>query len=356
MKFSVLFFLMFLFSRFAFADSIAEMHNDTLFNSDTCIDSLDIPDSSSQNSSINIPDSVTTATSKASVLTPETPIDSSESSNGLFFGFGSGVTLGDLPILSLWKNSLPDSLGSYGLSQNSFSLSADTSLPDSLQIADTSKLAFSIKEHPSVYNMTFPLRLSMARISDNRIFKTSLTYSFIYKNHKSILFTADDTLNRRIDIKQKLFLHSLSLEFLYGIKIPSQYFSIESIQKSYFLVGLGFSPLLYLKTDRDIRNHSTDERMSQVLNTILVNNKSVKTFGATFTFKTGITAIRSLSSNAIAEFGMFYTLNWFDYFYKDGHRMNKNDLDPTRNDSDNLSFLSNRFEIGVSLYKKHVRK
>lgn len=349
-KFTV---LLMILSAASFADSIPEQRIDSIpetnllsDSSITSTDTSEVPDSiiqsdSMSEQSIDVP------------FVPEIPPpDSIKPSNGLFLGFGAGVTLGNLPLLPLWKNSLPDSLTKLGLQANSFIVSADTSLPDSLQIADTSMLVFKIKEHPSFYNMTFPVRLSISRLSDKSILRASLSYSLIYKNQKSIVFAADDTLNRRIDMKQKLFLHSAALEVNYGIKIPPQYFSIESIEKSYFFIGLGISPVLYLKSIHDIDNKSEDLRMRQVENRIRESSKNLSALGTTFTFKTGISAIRRLSSNGIAEFSLCYTLDWFDYFYDDGKRLQKSNISGSIEDKGDLSFLSNRFEIGVSLYRQ----
>lgn len=345
--------LLMILAAVSFADSIPEQRIDSIPETDllsdssyTTTDTFELSDSM-----IQIPDSTSEQTDVP--LNPEIPPpDSIKPSNGFFLGFGAGVTLGNLPLLPLWKNSLPDSLTKLGLQQNSFIVNADTSLPDSLQIADTSMLEFRIKEHPSFYNMTFPLRLSIARVKDKSIFRASLTYSLIYKNQKSIVFAADDTLNRRIDMKQKLFLHSAALEVNYGLKIPQQYFSIESIEKSYFFVGLGISPVLYLKSTRDIDNKSEDLRMQQVENSIRESGENLSALGTTFTFKTGISAIRRLSSNGIAEISLCYTLNWFDYFYNKGKRLQKSNISGNIEDKDDLSFLSNRFEISVSLYRQ----
>lgn len=352
MTFSGLSFIsLFLFSiAITFADTIPEIKSDTLVNMTTPADSSEIPDSTFQAPESKILQSPALPSDSAITIS-----DTSVNSTGLFFGIGAGLTMGNLPLVSLWKNSLADSLTHLGLQENSFIITPDTLLPDSLQIADTSKLAFRIKEKPSIYNMTFPIKLSIAKINDNNFFKASVIYSLIYKNQKSIVFAADDTLNRRIDLKQKIFLHSVSMEVNYGIKIPPQYFSIESIEKSYLFIGFGISPLLYLKSVNQIENKSDDIRMKKVERSISENSKKQSAFGTTFTFKTGISAIRHLSSNGIAEVSLCYSLNWFDYFYKNGKRLQKSDFDPAQDKKD-LSFLSNRFEIGVSLFRKHDSK
>lgn len=346
--------LLIILTTASFADSIPEQRIDSVPEPNLLSDSsyANTDTSEVSDSIIQIPDS-TSAKSETVPLNPEIPPpDSIKPSNGLFLGFGAGVTLGNLPLLPLWKNSLPDSLPDLGLQTNSFIIHADTSLPDSLQISDTSLLEFKIKEQASVYNMTFPVRLSISRLSDKSLLRASLTYSLIYKNQKYIVFAADDTLNRRIDMKQKLFLHSAALEVNYGLKIPPQYFSIESIEKSYFFVGLGISPVLYLKNIRDIDNKSKDQRMQQVENSIRESGKNLSALGTTFTFKTGISAIRRLSSNGTAEISLCYTLNWFDYFYNNGKRIQKSNLSGNIEDKGDLSFLSNRFEIGVTLYRQ----
>jgi len=109
---------------------------------------------------------------------------------------------------------------------------------------------------------------------------------------------------------------------------------------------------LYLKSIHDIDNKSEDLIMRQVENRIRESSKNLSALGTTFTFKTGISAIRRLSSNGIAEFSLCYTLDWFDYFYDDGKRLQKSNISGSIEDKGDLSFLSNRFEIGVSLYRQ----
>ena len=109
---------------------------------------------------------------------------------------------------------------------------------------------------------------------------------------------------------------------------------------------------MYLKNIRDIDNKSKDQRMQQVENSIRESGKNLSALGTTFTFKTGISAIRRLSSNGTAEISLCYTLNWFDYFYNNGKRIQKSNLSGNIEDKVDLSFLSNRFEIGVTLYRQ----
>ncbi len=353
------YFIFFFWVAVSFADSIPELKPDTVTQPHPQTDSSYVLIDTTEGSDsliTQIPES-TTVQPGAIPLNPEIPPqDSIRPSTGFFFGFGAGVTLGNLPLLPLWKASLPDSLSKFGLQDKSFAIFPDTSIADSLQFADTAKLAFRIKELPSAYNMTFPFRISAARLNDNSFLKASLLYSLISKNQKSIVYAVDDTLKRRIDLKQKLLLHSVSLEVNYGIKIPPQYFSIESIEKSYFFVGLGVSPLLYLKCVSDIENKSEDNRLALVENSIKESIKNQSAFGTTFSFKTGLSAVRRLSSNGIAEINICYSLSWFDYFYSNGKRLQKRDISGKDEEKKELSFLSNRFEIGVSLYKRAERK
>ncbi|HEX2955871.1 MAG TPA: hypothetical protein VHO70_03535, partial [Chitinispirillaceae bacterium] len=189
MTFSGLRFLsLFLFSiAITFADTIPEVKSDTLVNltapadsSDQIADSSEIPDSTFKAPESKILQSLALPSDSAVTI-----YDTTVNLTGLFLGIGAGVTLGNLPLVSLWKNSLADSLTHLGLQENSFFITPDTLLPDSLQIADTSKLVYRIKEKPSIYNMTFPIKLSIAKINDNNFFKASVIYSLIYKNQKS---------------------------------------------------------------------------------------------------------------------------------------------------------------------------
>lgn len=349
-----------------FADTIPEITSDTASKidaTDTAASTHTVPvpvvDSIASSTTDSVPEenlvhpqtqTKLESTTKAATDTLETPNDTTPKLPGFYLGFGAGVSLGDMPAFSMWKNSLPDTLSDLKLESNSFIDPLDIPNSDSL-IADTSNLVFKLKEHPSVYNMTFPIRLSATKINEKSFIKTSLSYALIFKKQKSIVFAADDTLGKRIDIKNNLFLHSLSLDLTFGKEIPLQYFSIESIEKSYFVIGLGFSPLLLLKSDYSVKNSSKSERMKLVADAISLSN-NCNAFGTTFTFKAGISSIKRLTQNGIAEIGLFYSLNLFDYFYENGDRLKKRDIDPVGNDSKNLSFISNRFELGVNFYRK----
>jgi hypothetical protein len=199
--------------------------------------------------------------------------------------------------------------------------------------------------------MTFPIRLSVSKIREHDQLGASLAFSLINKQFKGSVYTLNDSLEQRIDIKEKLGLYSLALEFSYAREIPPQYFSIESFEKSNFVIGAGVSPLLSIRRTNSLVNHSSDIRMKEVYDSMSVHMSNNTSYGVAVTLRAGVSAIRRLQSGNGTEIGVFYTFNRFDYFHSNGNRTHTTDIDPSINEHKRLSFLSNRFEIIISFLR-----
>ena len=324
-------------------DTLQSSETDTIL-SDTAVEN--------QNAPLSLPDSISTPLTGTKAPETRLPSESADKApKGFMIGIGAGWSLGDFSVLNIWKKSLPDSLQNFGLDAYSFRVEPDTTLPDSLWGADTAQLKYQIKEKPNDYNMAFPIKLSFYKVRENDRFSASLSFLLVSKKFKASVLAVDDSLDRRVDIKEKMVLYSLAVEAMYGHKIPERYFSINGVERSDFVAGIGIAPLVSLKTSNSTKLYSDDLRMSAVNDSIVSALDKLTSYGISFSFRAGISTIRKLESNSALEIGISYNLNWYNYFYSNNKRIFSSDIDPYTKNNKELSFFSNRFEITFSLLK-----
>jgi hypothetical protein len=275
--------------------------------------------------------------------------------SGVYAGIGIGWSLGKFDAEQLWERTLPSTLIDLHLKDTTLVIPpGTTNTGSSLSNGDSSLLRFSIKDKPSSYNMTFPISISLTKYRKGDRFTGALAFSLFSKNQKSSVSMLNDSLSRRIDLRQKFLLYSLSLHFMYSKRISPIYFSIDGIDRSDLLLGLSITPLMRMKTTGSTKRYSDadDSRIIGIEDTIkkqLLNNNS---YGFGMSIRTGISTTQQYSTGAL-QIDLLYTLSWNDYFYNNGNRvhrgtLNKNDPEPDRT----LSFLSNRLEINFSLLRK----
>lgn len=252
----------------------------------------------------------------------------------------------------MWEKTLPDSLKDFGLLSGSFSISPDTASSDSLtRLGDTSGLRFSIKEKPAIYNLSVPLTLSITKFRERSHFTSALTFSLFSKTQKGSIYVLNDSLDRRVDIRQKFMMYSLTLNFLYGTRINPRYFSIDGVDRTNFMLGVGITPLVSMNRTFSTKRHSDDIRIRSIEDSISSLFKDKHDYGFAANVKTGITTQSHLAKGGI-EVGLFYTLSWYNYFLNDGDRVYRRDLNPSEKDADKpLSFISNRVELTITLIR-----
>lgn len=284
--------------------------------------------------------------------TPAKLIDSPDSINfrGIYGGIGAGWSLGSFEAINIWENALPDSLGHLHLTSLTLQQLPDTTSQDSLlRKGDTSSLRFTIKDKPSTYNMAFPLSISLTKFRKNDRFSTSLIFSLFSKSQKASVYILDDSLERRIDLRQKFLLYSLALNLNYAKRIPQIYFSVDGIDRTDLLFGLSITPLMRMKTINSIKRYSDDNRILGIEDTIRSNlNSTTDSYGLSLSFRAGISTLQKLSTGAI-EVSLLYTCSWNDYFYNNGERIRIGSLNKNHDNSNKpLDFITNRFEINCS--------
>ena len=93
-----------------------------------------------------------------------TGLDSLDLSSGFYISGGAGLSIGGSPVFTLWSDGLPSGLLDFGLADSSFS---------GMATGDTLGLRFQTRKAPDVYNMMFPLSISVGKISGRNRFATS---------------------------------------------------------------------------------------------------------------------------------------------------------------------------------------
>lgn len=354
-----------------FSDSSSDLppDNDSSYHStadtvqDTSASSLD-SSADIQSISSDSGENVMAAESPPDLTIP--PVISPETSDGLdedtlsltgwHLGFGIGLSLGSLPVLKLWEKSLPLSLESFGLEPQSF-IRTDTS-SDTLSFGDTSLLAFTEIEAPTIYNITFPLMVSIIRFRENDRFISSLGFSHISKQQKTTVFSRDDTTGSRVDIRNKLRFYSLTIDLTYSLQIPPEYFSINEFDRTGFFIGCGVSPLVSVSTIYKTDSHfdRQNERMIDIEKSIVERSGSFTCYGLSAFLKAGISTVRRLTARQSMEISVSWSLNKYDYFRSNGNDVLKKEINHGHEDNTKLSFLSNRLDISFSLLRRLKNK
>ncbi|HMA64272.1 MAG: hypothetical protein ACM31E_05140 [Fibrobacterota bacterium] len=273
--------------------------------------------------------------------------------DGKYAGIGIGWSLGSFEAAKIWEHTLHSNLQSFYLSDTAFTILKDSTSSDTLirNYGDTSKLRFTVKEKPSGYNMSFPVSLSLVSFGPDSKHSWVLSFFLFSKNQKSSLYTIADSVNRRIDINQKFRLYSASLHYLYSHRVPPLYMIIDNVHRTDVVAGLGIAPLMYIGSSNIVKKLSDDKRINAIYDSINNQFQSFGMYGLSMSLKAGISTVKRIKSGAL-EASILYTMTWNDFFYDNGKRVHRSDLDPIDGDGrKRLSFMSNRFEISLALLK-----
>jgi hypothetical protein len=278
--------------------------------------------------------------------------------NGTYAGIGIGWSLGSFEAAKIWEQTLHSDLQSFHLTDTAFTILKDTTSSDTLirNYGDTSKLRFTVKEKPSGYNMSFPISLSLVTFRPESKHSWVLSFFLFSKNQKSSLYTIADSVNRRIDINQKFRLYSASLHYLYSHRVPPLYMVVENISRTDVVAGLGIAPLMYLGSSNIVKKLSDDKRINAICDSINKQFQSFEMYGLSMSLKAGFSTVKRIKSGAL-EASILYTMTWNDFFYDNGKRVHRSNLDPLDGEGNKrLSFLSNRLEISLALLKGFSKK
>jgi hypothetical protein len=259
----------------------------------------------------------------------------------MIIGAGIGLSVGSIPVFSIWKNGLPQSLAGFGISSSSLG-----------QPADSVPLAFFLKENPDIYNMVFPLSISFDRCFSQSRLGTALSFSLISKNYTSSIATAADSSLRRIDIRQQLSLYTLTLDLLYGRKIPARYFSVDGVDRTDAIIGISIAPLLALNKRSSIKSNTSDPRFTSLADSLAKGANSFSSYGVAFGWRAGIMTLRRLSNQGGVEAGISYFGAWSGRFRTGEVPLLERQISNTGAEGKEISSISHRIELSVSLVRK----
>ncbi|MDR0307315.1 MAG: hypothetical protein LBI42_10840 [Chitinispirillales bacterium] len=260
-------------------------------------------------------------------------------------GVGAGMSIGSIPLFTMWKNSLPDSIVHMGIPID-FGKNELT--------GDTAALRYTITNSPEEFNVILPVNLSVYNIKNDRIATLGLSFFYTSKQFQSMIFPYLDTLNRRVNIDEKLHFYSLSLEAGYQKAISPAFFSIDGSQKTLFSLYLAASPLNFFKRNGSVKTSvpKNDERIHSVADSVREKFSYISANGSSLSWRLGFTTLKRYSDKGGLETGLFYGGSYNALFYNKGSRIAKSKIFTAENESDkNLSFLQSKIELRVTLLR-----
>jgi len=240
-----------------------------------------------------------------------------------FFSIGAGWALGSFPVLSEWQNALPDSAGKI------LPLNPDT-------------FGFVITEPVNTYNILFPIYLSYTPFVFSRssvAFEGS--FFFIRKGIQATL--QHDTLPPKIDYKQSMSCYGFTLGVFYRRQIDEQYFRIEKVDKTSFILGLSALPYSRITKSETLTSSGVSDSVITAARALLQNFHAWGMGGA---WRIGISSEQTLSATSGMEVSISYIGRYMGLFRDNGAYLLNKDVNPlSDNPSDKLSSLSNTVEI-----------
>jgi hypothetical protein len=273
--------------------------------------------------------------------TTDTKSDTAAVITGKYYGFGAGLSLGAIPLFSMWKNALLDSLSRIGIPP---SFGSDTSA------GNTGNLRHNVIEAPEEFNFFIPFQISIYRVKENSSASIGLSFFYNAKQFQAEIVPSLDTSGRTVNIYETMKFYSLTIEASWQAAIPPEYFSIKGSQKTFVSLALGLSPAQYVTRYGDVTATEGDTRMQAVADT--VKKKMMPDFsanGASASWRVGISTLKSLQKGSALEMGLYYSGTYSGYFFRDGNKVMKSDIYIGNDEIDNpLSFFSNRIDLKVT--------
>jgi len=237
-----------------------------------------------------------------------------------FIAFGTGWTLGSMPLFDEWQVGLPDSIGE---------------MPGYEMYADSIQASLSEREPPDAYNTAFPFSVSFAPLVRPDGYLT-VGGSFRWMSKDYLALWRTDTSGTLWQAERELSLLATSIDLTYFYRIPAQYFAIANIDRAHVVIGLSASPYVRIQDVRrdisDVAGFNTERR------------KNYRGYAASWT--AGISTLRPLSERAGIEIGLVYLGHWFGRFMKHDHHVTWQAISEDADDpGEVLSFMAHRFKI-----------
>jgi hypothetical protein len=253
---------------------------------------------------------------------------------------GIGLSLGSLPVLKNWKNGLPEKLEDLGLAKNLIA-----------PAGDTVALRFTVKQNPDVYNMTFPLTLSLSRLSENHRMGVAVSGAML---SKKFIAAIEIDSNRSVTLEQSMGYYTVLAEFNYGTRIPQVYFSVDNVDRTDAFAGIAVSPYIGLRKSSHISSsRSNDAALEAIKDSITSNKNSFNAAGVAIAWRLGMATLRRVSKTGGIETSLSYQGLWCTRFKTSQGTFTFGSLDPdVPEPNDAVSYFSNRFDITIALIRR----
>jgi hypothetical protein len=289
---------------------------------------------------------------RAGKTSPKTtpPVDSTELEDTSytfwlypFLGAGAGFTIGNFPVFDIWYRGLPDSLGNFGIPQDTV-LKGSFGNGDTL---DTLHLLFELKEKPNAYTISFPLFLSRYFLTSEKSYcAIDLSFFMLFKQMQAAV--RDDSTTNRVSLKQSLGFYTGALGIRYQAAIPARYFTIDGLNRSSVCAGLDIHPLVYLRKKSTVTvENDADPLFADFKNRVAAAVDNHSSFGFGISWKAGISALKKYSSYTGLEAGLMYAGQWFIFPDMSEKALDKNAI----TSKNNYSFICHRLSIQLSLLR-----
>jgi hypothetical protein len=274
-------------------------------------------------------------------------IDSFNVNAGMFLGGGVGLSIGGAQVFTLWEDGLPASLADLGL--------GDTSFRETVVPFDTLKLAFKARKSPDVYNMMFPLSVSVGRLAGKNRYAAAVTFTMLSKNSRFTVGTGSGA-DSSIDISHSMGLYAVTLDLVYGRAIPDRYFSIDKSDRTDLIAGVSASPFIGMSRVTSAGaapDSASAPRLWALRDSVARGALSVSASGIAFGWRLGIAKMRRLSKKGGLEGRLCWCGSWSTAFNTPDGKLTEKEISPKSGAPDrNVSYVSNRFEISVALIRK----
>jgi|GEM_PF-5844303 len=271
------------------------------------------------------------------------PADSVGVPDGLYFSLGAGWSLGGFELMDVWVNGQPDSLASLGLTPAS-GISSPT---------DSASIAFSIKEKPAEYTMCFPVTLSLVKFREADRFSLSLSGSWMRKVFAATIAAKNDSIARKLDFRESMNVFSAFVSLGWGRSIPKEYFAIEGVDRSFFMIGLDFSPLITCATSRKVTVPEDDNRF-EAMGKELASPSRRMLHGGAAAIRATLGMVKRVDDNSATEMGVSFAVQGYGLFYERKKRAGFDMVDPAdRRKDKRLSWVSTRLELYMALLRLH---
>jgi hypothetical protein len=263
---------------------------------------------------------------------------------GTIIGAGIGLSLGSMPSFDTWTGNLAQQLSDLGLSDSSFQIPG----------LDTGQLAFTVRQSPDIYSMTFPITVYVGRLYPVHRLTGSLSFAYLTKEYDARVSLVNDS-TRYFDLRQTLGLYDFTAALTWGSRIPERYFSVEGMDRTDALIGILVSPYIALQRSATIGAPPTsDIRLTELYNAILPQVSSFSALGIAYGWRLGLATISHHSKRSGIEAELAYSGMWNTRFRtSSGVTLSQGDLgDKSGSAGSAVSYYSSRIEISISMFRK----